>query len=287
MTRFLQSEAVLLFGTSTDTRQATNPIFQLCFKNLVNKMNLYGDSKTRKTFIFLDELPFWGKLNGLDELLNFSPSKGAVTSLVFQDMKHMIDIYGENIAETITGNCQTKLLFAPASTPSAEWAVRTLGKREYDTSRFSTSFGANGISESESQGTEYAYPMTDGELRDLGFADPRTGSRFVLNPMWCNPFIKSMTAREIERWKPQTGNTPLSVLRPTHECSLPANFFDLKRSNAFLSKTFSSQQIEDRYLSTMKQGSREQQIAKQMFKVLRHVLTKRVRDYNEFREQQE
>lgn len=287
MSKFLRSEAVLLFGTSTDTRQATNPIFQLAFRNLVSTMNLYKDSPTKKTFTFLDELPFWGKLNALQELLTFSPSKGAVTSLVFQDINHVIDIYGEKMALTISGNCQTSLLFAPASTASAEWSVHTLGKHEFPTSRFSTNFSSSGISESESVGSEYAYPMTDGELRNLGFANPRTGSRFVLNPMSGRPFIKSMTAQEIERWKPESGNTQLLVPRPPHEYSMPAEYCNLKRSNAFLAKTLSSQQIEEQYLSTMKPGSREQQISKQMFKVLRHVLTKQVREYNEFRQKQE
>lgn len=283
MSRFLKSESVLLFGTNTDTRRSSNPIFQIMFQNLVNKINLKSDSSTRKTFIFLDELPFWGKLSGIGELLTFSPSKGAVTSLVCQDTRHLSDIYGENMASAMLGNCQNSLLFAPASSQSAEWAVRSLGKREFETIRFSTNFSPGGISENESNGVETTYPLTDGELRDLGLADPRSGSRFVLKTIWNDrPFIKYMSAQEINKWKPDKGNTPLFIPRSSDQLELPAsNSTDFNRLRTFLNETLTNQQLEEQFLSAYPLGS-ERYTAQQAFKVMKHVMTHNIREFLEF-----
>lgn len=278
---FLNSESVLLIGTNTETRETTNPVVRLLFQNLVNRINRLSDSSTRKIFTFLDELPTWGFLPKIDELLAFSPSKGAITSLVFQDIKQLISAYGEEMAETITGMCQSKLLFAPASYQSAQWAVRSLGERQFRRWSYNKQFTYEGITESQSMTYEKDFPLTTGELMDLGLADPSTGSRFVIKPLSGKPFLKYMSAQEITAHQPRNAQIPLTLEREPYEYNMPTDF-DPNQFKAFMSSTFTNEELRNQFISNYEDGSYEQELAKQMFEMFCEMSQRYAREFTQF-----
>jgi hypothetical protein len=278
---FLDSESVLLIGTNTETRETTNPVVRLLFQNLVNRINSLPDSSTRKIFTFLDELPTWGFLPKIDELLAFSRSKGAVTSLVFQDIEQLNEIYGRSNAASITGNCQTKLLFTPASYDSAKWAVQTLGERPFRRFNYNKQFTYEGITESQSISVEKDFPLTTGELMDLGIADPSTGSRFIVNPLAGKPFLNYMTPQEIESFQPKNANIPLVVEREPHQYNMPTDF-DPNQFKELLSGTFTNEALKTKFLSNYEDGSYEQELAKQMCEMFCEMSQRYAREFTQF-----
>ncbi|MEM7756931.1 MAG: type IV secretion system DNA-binding domain-containing protein [Cyanobacteria bacterium P01_A01_bin.40] len=278
---FLTSESVLLIGTNTDTRQTTNPIVRLLFQNLANRIMDLPNSDTRRIFAFLDELPLWGVLPKLDELLYFSRSKGMIISLVIQDIEQLNDLYGRSIATVIGGNCSTKLLFKPASYESAQWAIRTLGEHIFKRYEYTKQFTYEGITESQSMRTEKDFPLTTGELMGLGKASKRVGSKFVLQAPFHKPVIKFMTPQEISAVQPKDARIPLKVPREPHQYNMPANF-NPNQIMGNMRETFSNQQLKEQYLSNYADNPIQQAIARQVFEMYEDMAHSVVDDFRDF-----
>ncbi|NJL42461.1 MAG: type IV secretion system DNA-binding domain-containing protein [Pseudanabaena sp. SU_2_4] len=181
---FIESDGVFLIGANSDVRKATNPIVQALFRLYVNFISRLPDSRSRKLFTFIDEVSFWGKIDGLDELHTFCPSKGAVNALVVQGIEQLYALYGEHTARAIAGQSVIKLLFHPTDSTSARWMVDQMGQfRVYEVRR-SSSFGRGGESYSKSEDFVMREPVTTGELFNLPLASPRSGNHFYLHTPW-------------------------------------------------------------------------------------------------------
>lgn len=277
---FLRSESVLLIGTNTETRQTTNPIVRLLFQNIANKINNLSNSDIRKIFIFLDELALWGILPKLDELLAFSRSKGGIISLVVQDMEQLNDLYGRSKAADLAGECETKLLFRPASYQSAEWAVSTLGQHYFKRYDYTKQFTSEGITESQSMRIEKDFPLTTGELMGLGTANRRKGSKFVLQTPFHRPCINHMTPKEIDSVQPKDGRISFTVSKPKHHYSMPAGY-NPAHFMRNVRETFSNEQLKDQYLSSIKDPF-EREIGRRIVEMYQDTASTLVDEYHQF-----
>lgn len=278
---FLNSESVLLIGTSTETRQTTNPIVRLFFQNLANRIMDLSESDSRKIFTFLDELPRWGILPNLEELLSFSRSKGMIISLVIQDIEQLNDLYGHSIAGALTGCCSARLLFTTGSYKSAEWAISTLGQHNFKRWDYTKSFTSEGISESQSLRVEKDFPLTTGELMNLGTANKRTGSKFILKVDGYKPCIKSMSPKEIAALQPKNARIPLKATRENHQFNMPASFNPTQVMGS-MRKTFSSQKLKEQFLSNYPPNSMKRAIAARVFEMYKDMAHNVVDDFRDF-----
>ena len=158
---FLSSEMILVLGNDESTRSALDAINQLIFKRLTELILSQSESRTRRTWLFLDEIREAGKLEGLPRLLTKGRSKGASVILGFQDIEGLRDVYGHDIADELVGQCANKALLRVGSPETARWASALLGDREVLEIRSSTS-------ESESSGHSDAKGMFTDSSRHPG-----------------------------------------------------------------------------------------------------------------------
>lgn len=128
---WLNDEFVLVLGNEEETRSAIDAINQVIFKRLSELVIAQSESRTRRTWFFIDELKEAGRLDGLTSLLTKGRSKGACVVLGFQDIEGLSVAYGDNrTAREIVGLCANKAILRTDSPMTAEWASSLLGSRE-------------------------------------------------------------------------------------------------------------------------------------------------------------
>lgn len=89
---------------------------------------------TRKLVFCLDELPECGNghIQGLPRLLNTGREFGIVTLVGIQEISHLIEIYGENLANVLLGRFRIKLIHQLNAGDSAERISALLGERRIE-----------------------------------------------------------------------------------------------------------------------------------------------------------
>lgn len=127
---FLEGEFVLVLGNDETCRTALDAVNRLLFQRLTELILGQTESRTRQTWLFLDEVREAGRLDGLSRLMTKGRSKGACVALGFQAIEGMWEVYGKNLADELVGLCNQKAILRLDSPVSAQWASELFGKRE-------------------------------------------------------------------------------------------------------------------------------------------------------------
>ena len=114
LTKWLSEESVLVLGNSHTARPAIRAINQVLFTRLAQLILDQDESKTRRNWIFLDEVRQAGRLAALTDLMVEGRSKGACVVLGFQDIEGMKHVHTTHLANELVGQahnvCVTKLI---------------------------------------------------------------------------------------------------------------------------------------------------------------------------------
>lgn len=194
LTNWIQNESVLVLGNDEANRTSIDAMNRLIFRRLSELILTQPElrsEESRRTWLFLDEVREAGRLEGLPRLLTKGRSKGAAVVLGFQDIAGLREVYGQNVADEIVGQCSTKVFLRLNSPETAAWASRVIGSREVIEGnrgsskdlRFSVStLGRNSESVSHSVATR---PLVlESEFFGLPETNPKNGlTGFFLNPV--------------------------------------------------------------------------------------------------------
>ncbi len=129
-----EREYIIVLGNDHTNRAAVDAINQVIFKRVSELILDQPDdeTKTRRTWIILDEFVRAGKLSGGVELTTEGRSKGAAVVLGFQDINGARAVYGKEVAEEIIGQCSNVAVLKLQSPETAEWTSRFFGTYEAD-----------------------------------------------------------------------------------------------------------------------------------------------------------
>lgn len=127
---WVAGEMVLVLGNDDSARAAIDAVNRVIFQRCVELALKEPNSKTRRTWFFLDEVREAGKLDGLSALLNKGRSRGCCVALGFQDIHGLKDVYGQEVALELVGQCSQKALLRLESEATAKWASATIGQYE-------------------------------------------------------------------------------------------------------------------------------------------------------------
>lgn len=214
LTEVLTSESVLVISPDLEARETVNPIAQALCRRLTDLVNSSTDSKSRKTFLFIDEARFLGKIPGLLDLMTFGRSKGACVFLSTQVVEGFYEIYGRNETEEIFGNCNYKTILKANSPVTAEWATKLFGSVEIWETVPSSSTGPQGLSVSQNKQRYKRERVMDSEILQLPLASPEGGIHgFFLSPK-TSGYKEVIPGGVIEKLKPQTLPVPRQISKP-------------------------------------------------------------------------
>lgn len=103
---------------STITAQITAPSF--------------NDNKSRRIWVFLDELPQLGKMDHLSPLMEVGRSKGIRVVIGTQDISQLRAIYGQDGTNAWASMIGTSIYGRVAGGETAEWIAKRVGDREVE-----------------------------------------------------------------------------------------------------------------------------------------------------------
>ena len=127
---WVDGEMVLVLGNDDSARQAIDCINRVIFQRATELVLSEPNSRTRRTWFFLDEVREAGKLDGLSRLMTKGRSRGAAVCLGFQSVLGMEATYGREVAHEILGQCSQKAFLRMEDESSAKWASATIGQYE-------------------------------------------------------------------------------------------------------------------------------------------------------------
>ena len=123
-------EFALLLGYSHEYPEATKALSRALLSKISRLILAEPDCYFPKSWVFLDELPFFGRLDSLPGLLSLGPARGLAASISFQDLGLMRSIYGPDLTQAINGLTPQKLFCRLSDVDTAEWASRHFGDVE-------------------------------------------------------------------------------------------------------------------------------------------------------------
>ncbi len=127
---FLKTNAVLVFGNNQAARAPIEAINRVLFQRLT-ELTLDGtESRTRRTWFFLDEARKLGHLAGLDDLMTNGRSKGACVVIGFQDLDGIRSVYGKEVAGEITSMPASFGVLKVSGETTPVWASAIFGEKE-------------------------------------------------------------------------------------------------------------------------------------------------------------
>ena len=133
-----------LFLTSRGDQHASlRGLISTWLEIAVNAMLSLDQDAGRRIWVILDELPTLHQVPSLQSGLAESRQFGGCFVLGVQVASALRDLYGRNGAETISGLCGTRVVFAAPDRDTAQWSAESLGRSEVEELSEGVSYGAD------------------------------------------------------------------------------------------------------------------------------------------------
>ena len=133
-----------LFLTSRGDQHASlRGLISTWLEIAVNSMLSLERDEGRRIWVILDELPTLHRVPSLQSGLAESRQFGGCFVLGVQVASALRDLYGKNGAETISGLCGTRVVFAAPDRDTAQWSAESLGRSEVEELSEGVSYGAD------------------------------------------------------------------------------------------------------------------------------------------------
>jgi len=127
---WFETDTILVLGSRSRYGEALESINRVLFRRLSEIATDELENTTARTWFFIDEAKYAGKLDGLSSLVDRGRSKGMCVVLGFQDVEGMRAVYSDKEADSLIGQCEHKAILRVASPGTAEWAVSVIGEYE-------------------------------------------------------------------------------------------------------------------------------------------------------------
>ena len=114
-----------------DEKEGRHPLGSLfisqCYKKLVEKAVENGGSLKRRVFFMMDEYGNMPKIDGVQSMYTVGRSRGIIQIPVIQSYSQIIDKYGQEMARTIFGNCNTEVFIGSKDNETCKQFSEKLG----------------------------------------------------------------------------------------------------------------------------------------------------------------
>lgn len=123
---WLNNQYILLLGNDRENKETLK-----AFNNLLTDRvsQLLTSRKTEGyTFVILDELPELGKVGNIERVAKLGASYGVCLTIAFQSWTDLKEIYGENTANSLIGQCDKSAYLRVLDDQTAEWEAKQIGR---------------------------------------------------------------------------------------------------------------------------------------------------------------
>ncbi|WP_316355516.1 type IV secretion system DNA-binding domain-containing protein [Candidatus Neptunichlamydia sp. REUL1] len=145
------SDSWLFLSCDTKSRDTMRPLLSAWYSTAMRSLMSLDPCDDRRVWFVNDELPSMDQINGLSTCLSEGRKYGACALLATQSPSQIVDIYGSQQAQTITSNCQTKIVFRESEPQNAEQLSKLFGNLELEETKEGLSYGANDMRDGVTQ----------------------------------------------------------------------------------------------------------------------------------------
>jgi len=133
-----------LFMSAPETHiESLRPLLGFWSELVVSSLLGRGPTDRHATWIILDEFPSLGKVASLASGPERLRKYGGAVVLGMQQISQIQEIYGHEVAQTIIGQCATKLILRCQDPETAKWMSEQLGRAQMRRVDETVSYGAN------------------------------------------------------------------------------------------------------------------------------------------------
>jgi hypothetical protein len=188
---WMKGNFIIVLGSSNRAAPTLRDLNRLFFKRVSqvlldepdNDQGKLLDPSSRRHYLFLDEVRFAGRLDGLNELFLLGRSKGVCITTTAQDHKGWEEVYGEKLANEQLSQAASIAVLRLQCPATAKWASELIGQFEAVQLSHSSSGGARGPSASESASIVVRDAVLPSEILRLPLTKPANGlTGFFLSP---------------------------------------------------------------------------------------------------------
>lgn len=236
----------LIISSRADMQESLKPLLTAMFETAINSILSLPQNTSSNLWVFLDELPSLQYIPSLQSALAESRQFGASFVLALQVMSQLKDIYGIHKAESVSGLCRNRVVFATADEDTANWCSNSLGKVELEEIQESFSYGAHEMRDSvnlnkQRQIRNLLLPSEIMNLENLNCCI-RFGSGFGLTKVKLKPRIYKQKAEsfipieelagamETNKTRPQTDSKTIDDSKPDSQSIEEKT--DIRRKNS-------------------------------------------------------
>ncbi|MEN8236239.1 MAG: type IV conjugative transfer system coupling protein TraD [Pseudomonadota bacterium] len=167
-----QNDQWLFLTAMPPQRESLRPLLSTWMDTAIQGLMAMPPDYQRRVWFVIDELPALQKLPSLGKALAELRKYGGCILAGIQDIPQIKDIYGNNGAQTILNQCNTKVFFRSTDPETCRYISQALGEREQIETSENLSYGANttrdGVSLSETKRVEsIVLPTEVSQLQDL------------------------------------------------------------------------------------------------------------------------
>jgi hypothetical protein len=178
--QWVHSNSILLLGHDDGHATTLQTLNRCLVRKIVNVLLAPGrsvDPELDRTWLFLDETRDLGKLPGTREILTRGAGKGCSAVLGFQSVMGMREVFGQNEASEIVGQCENIAISSLGNDQdTAEWAAKLIGRYEKRELTRSESFSPRtGNSTGTSESIQERYYVRPDTLQTLPDTNPQNG----------------------------------------------------------------------------------------------------------------
>ena len=202
LAEFMKSEGVLVIGMDLSEREASTPMIRAVFRRLTDLINAQEEKPKIKTFLFIEESYFLGKLPGLDELITFSRSKNAIVFIILQGIEGFYELFQKNVAELILGFC--RYIIALRSTPAtAKWLSSLFGQIKKFKRKKNDGFSQGGATGGDQVGEESEAKFLDSAFLSIPIPSREKGglTGYFITPDGAEK--RTIAGETVEQMKPK------------------------------------------------------------------------------------
>ncbi len=173
---------ILLMPSHRRYTRTLAPFHRIILTLIADETLSLPDNTQRRTFIVLDELRSYGRIDCLYALANEGRSKGVSLAIGSQSIEGLQKVYGKEESLEIVGQLRSKVFLRNDSEFSAKWVQEHIGQVQYFVENVSHTSGSSGGKWSSSSSTSHSR-----RVQPLIFASevmslptPKPGGDFVL-----------------------------------------------------------------------------------------------------------
>lgn len=133
----------LIVSSKADQHESLKPLISALLEVSINSLLSLKQNRSRRVWVFLDELPSMHFIPSLQPGLAQARQFGGSFVLTVQLMAQLRSIYGKDLSQAVSGVCRNRVIFATPDEETASWCSDSLGKIETEETKESASYGSH------------------------------------------------------------------------------------------------------------------------------------------------